>query len=788
MDSVVSATIEVTLKKLLAIATEEFNLVWGFKQDLANLTDSLLSVKAVLEDAERRQVTDEAVKLWLKKLEDVAYDADDVLDEIKYENLRRTVQIRNQMKPKVCLYFSFYTPLAFLWKMAHKIKNINVNLKRINDKADRRGFERRVAESAPSRPLVKETDAITADPVFVGRQNDESKFVEKITGRINEVFPVLLIVGMGGIGKTTLACRIFNHPHTETHFDERIWVCVSENFDVSTILKSILESLKETSHGDSRQAVMDTLREKLKDKRCLLVLDDLWNEKPEDWDDLKNTLMGVEPNKGNVISVTTRNESVASIVNPHNWYNLEKLSEDDCWSIIKAKAFEGGDIPEHFQTIGKAIAQQCRGSPLASKTMGAVLRGKEIDEWISIQEIGPSIIEGDQNSVIQVLKISFDRLPSSSLKECFAYCSIFPKDADIKREWLIQLWMSEGFLTDNQGFDMETIGNKFFNILFQSSFLQEPVNDKYGKIKCCKMHDLVHDLSCSVSKSKKFIIEKDHTREDIPQFRHLTILEESTPEITKEKASYVRTLVSKSSVACKNFQDFKHLRTLVLCNAGIKDCPTSIGKLIHLRCLDVSNNEITTVPSSVCKLYNLPTFKTIDCYLEQLPEKLQDLTSLRHLYYCPNEDFPMPPQIRRLSCLQTLQFFNVSDKEGCRIEELGHLNNLRGKMEIRNVELVNSTAEAKKANLSGKTTTMKLKFCWRNTNEGNTTYESVSESDTRNENVLESNIHDQSVLEGLQPHPNLRIIGIEGFRGKNFPLWTMKMLKLDKLIKIELRN
>ncbi|KAL2530201.1 putative disease resistance RPP13-like protein 1 [Forsythia ovata] len=635
MDSVVSATIEVTLEKLLAIATEEFNLVWGFKQDLANLTDSLLSIKAVLEDADRRQVTDEAVKLWLKKLEDVAYDADNVLDEIKYENLRRTVQIRNQMKPKVCLYFSFYTPLAFLWKMAHKIKNINVNLKRINDKADRRGFERRVAESAPSRPLVKETDAITADPVFVGRQNDESKFVEKITGRINEVFPVLLIVGMGGIGKTTLACRIFNHPHTQTHFDETI--------------KSILESLKETSHGDSRQAVMDTLREKLKDKRCLLVLDDLWNEKPEDWDDLKNTLMGVEPNKGNVISVTTRNESVASIVNPHNWYNLEKLSEDDCWSIIKAKAFEGGDIPEHFQTIGKAIAQQCRGSPLASKMMGAVLRGKEIDE-------------------------------------------------------------------------------------------------------------------------------------------HLTILEESTPEITKEKASYVRTLVSKSSVACKNFQDFNHLRILVLCNAGIKDCPTSSGKLIHLRCLDVSNNEITTVPSSVCKLYNLPTFKTIDCYLEQLPEKLQDLTSFRHLYYCPNEDFPMPPQIRRLSFLQTLQFFNVSDKEGCRIEELGHLNNLRGKIEIRNVELVNSTAEAKKANLSGKTTTIMLKFCWRNTNEGNTTYESVSESDMRNENVLESKIHDQSVLEGLQPHPNLRIIGIEGFRGKNFPLWTMKMLKLDKLIKIELRN
>ncbi|KAL2530346.1 Disease resistance protein RGA2 [Forsythia ovata] len=148
----------------------------------------------------------------------------------------------------------------------------------------------------------------------------------------------------------------------------------------------------------------------------------------------------------------------------------------------------------------------------------------------------------------------------------------------------------------------------------------------------------------------------------------------------------------------------------------------------------------------------------------------------------------MPPHIRRLSCLQTLQFFNVGDKEGCRIEELGHLKNLRGKIEIRNLELVNNKAEANKANLDGKTNIIELKFCWRNTNEGNTTYESVLESDTSNRNVLESNSHDESVLEGLQPHPNLRSIVIEGFRGNNFPLWTMKMLKLDKLIEIELIN
>ncbi|KAL2530442.1 putative disease resistance protein RGA1 [Forsythia ovata] len=525
MDPVISATIQVTLEKLLAIPTEEFNLVWGFKQDLKNLKNSLRSIKAFFEVADRRQVTDGDVELWLKNLEDVAYDADNVLDQIKYENLRRKVQIQNQMKPKVCLYFSFYSPLAFRWKMAHKINNINVNLKKINEEVYPRGVERRFAGFAPARPQVKETDAITADPIFVGRQNDESKFVEQITGKINDVFSVFPIVGMGGIGKTTLARRIFNHPRTETHFNERIWVCVSENFDVPTILKSILVSLKETSAiGDSRQHVMAKLREKLKDKRCLLVLDDLWNEKRGEWDDLKNALMGVNPNKGYVIIVTTRNEIVASIVNPHNCnYKLEKLSPDDCWSIIKAKAFEGGDVPEHFQTIGKEIAQQCRGSPLAANMMGAVLRGKKIDDWESIQKIGPSNIEGDENSV-------------------------------------------------------------------------------------------------------------DHTRDDIPQVRHLTILEESAPEITKEKASYLRTLVTKSNVPCKNLPDFKHLRTLVLCDVKIEDCPTSIGNLIHLRCLDVSNNySIRTLPGSLCKLYNLQTLNIIKCYnCEKIP-MLGHLPLLKYL-------------------------------------------------------------------------------------------------------------------------------------------------------------
>ncbi|CAI9762877.1 unnamed protein product [Fraxinus pennsylvanica] len=210
-------------------------------------------IKQVLEDADTRPVTDKAVKLWLKKLQDVTYDADNVLDVINYENLSR--QIQNQRSPKVCLYFSFYRPLAFRWKMAHKIKEINVNFEDINKRANDLGL-RKVADFALSLPPVMETDSITVDPIYLGRQNDESEILKLMINTNGAVISVLPIVGMGGLGKTTLARSVFNHPTTRSLFDERIWVCISKNFDVTTIFKRILE---DTSDVDNREAIVKKL-------------------------------------------------------------------------------------------------------------------------------------------------------------------------------------------------------------------------------------------------------------------------------------------------------------------------------------------------------------------------------------------------------------------------------------------------------------------------------------------------------------------------------------------------
>ncbi|KAL0388115.1 UNVERIFIED_CONTAM: putative disease resistance protein RGA3 [Sesamum radiatum] len=476
--AVVGASIRVLLQNLLSTPVEQLKIFWGFRKDLKKLQTSFLMIQDFLYDAEMQQVSNKAVNRWLKKLEAVAYDADNVLDELNYEVLGRKIKKSNRMKQKVQAFFSMSNPIAFRRKIAIKIRKINKKLELINKEAIGFGLQMRLVGTHASSDVGsntidgRETDSYTADPVVLGREDDVSRIVEMlITSPAQQVLSVLPIVGMGGLGKTTLARQVYNNEMIKAHFEERIWVYVSQNFDAVILFKKILESLtgETIQHGSSREVLLRKIKQNLEEKqhlkakRYLLVLDDVWNEETEKWDDFKSSLLGISSVQGHGIIVTTRSDMVSSIVKTLPVHKLKTLSEENCWSIIKAKAFTEGDIPSEFEKMGKNIAERCQGLPLAAKVVGGMLLDKSKDEWLSIEETWLSDFGGDGNTISKILKLSFDHLSPPSLKKCFACLSMFPKGIIIQREGLIELWMAEGFLQADRGNDMETIGNKFFS-------------------------------------------------------------------------------------------------------------------------------------------------------------------------------------------------------------------------------------------------------------------------------------------------------------------------------------
>ncbi|KAL0338924.1 UNVERIFIED_CONTAM: putative disease resistance protein RGA3 [Sesamum angustifolium] len=681
------ATVQVLVENLLRLlAAEEIRGAFGIQGEVTKLTESFITIQAFLRDADRLQVEKVAVQLWLKKLERVAYEVENLLDEYNYEILY----------PKV----SFLRKPLFRSKIAIKIKDVNVKLETLHEEALRYGIVEGIADSAVSRPHVRETDSLSFEPVFLGRDDDARKIINTLITPCNEVISVVPIFGMGGVGKTTLARSIFQNQKVVQHFDARIWVCVSENFNEKMLFKRILKNISADSAVDdeaSREDIVKRLGDKLKDGRYLLVLDDWWNGKQSFWEDFKSALLGVNSTKGNFIIVTTRSKEVVSIVKSGDQEHFLKiLSESDCWNIIKKRVFsEGEEVPGDLENIGLQIASKCGGLPLVANVIGGTLKMIGKGNWRSVLE-SEHFLDSNEDAN-GVLKISFDRLPSSLYKKCFAYCSIFCKDVEIEKERLIQAWMAEGFLK------------------------KEEVKDEYGNVKYSKMHDLVHDLACSVSKEETFHVENHKGGIIPPQVKYLVMksdVDQIEPaKIEKDVAVDLRALVLAGEIRVDMFTDCKNLRILDLQHTDIEELTTSIRK-----------------PSS---------------------EALQ-----------------MPLEIRKLTCLRTLKFFNVGHENGRRIEELGYLEHLTGELEIRNLEHVNDQEEAARACLAKKPNIHKLVLIW---------------SKSRGDNCL----NDEQVLEGLKPNPNIKSLTIKRFCGDKFPLWIMNKSAwdahmLDRLIELKL--
>ncbi|XLT41753.1 putative disease resistance protein RGA3 [Arachis hypogaea] len=276
-----------------------------------------------------------------------------------------------------------------------------------------------------------QTSSLLDESVVIGRESDKREVIkllldEEMGGRSN--LSVIAIVGMGGVGKTTLAQLVYNNVDVDSNFDLKIWVSVSVEYNMERVTRSIVEcACREKVKLSALEPIQMRLEEILNGKKFLIVLDGFWDEDEHNWDVLCLPLRVAA--RGSRVLVTTRSMLVSRIVataSPYQ-YHLQTLSDEDCWELLKQRAFSNmrHDTNKQLELreTGFKIAQKCDGLPLAARVLGSTLRFRSDEmEWDDILKSNTWDIPENRSQVIPALKLSYDLL-DACLKRCFAYCS-----------------------------------------------------------------------------------------------------------------------------------------------------------------------------------------------------------------------------------------------------------------------------------------------------------------------------------------------------------------------------
>ncbi|KAF5182207.1 Disease resistance protein rga2 [Thalictrum thalictroides] len=639
LSSFVSATLQVLLEKLTDFGIKTYESISDVDEKLQKLRRTLMSVESSIRDAEENPKMNMAWQVLLLDLEKVAYDADDLIDEIVYKVSKLEdgkAKNKNQVNKL----------LLSLYKHTSAAPNMND----IQAKLD---------------GMLRELESLCV------RERSNGRHLEKVASKLQT------------------------------------------------------SSLIDESHVYGRET----------DKMNIV-----------------NMLVASEE------SSRAKSVSIIPIVEP---YDVKCLSDQACFSLLMEEAV--GDInlrttsPE-LEEIGMQIAIKCKGLPLAAKIVGSLLQSKvDHNEWNNILDSRIWQSSVIKNEIIPALKSGYHHLPSH-VRQCFAYCSMFPQSYDFEKIKLVRMWMGEGFvIPDKERTMIEKIGNDYFDQLSQKSFFQME-GGRY------MIHDAVHNLSQAISCDKFFRMEEVDDSIVNSNTRHLSIACENIHTVASEVAyrcKGLRTflLLGAYKTPIKEvhfalFMELRSLRVLDLSGTQLEELAESIGNLKHLRFLDLSNTLLKWLPETMQELCLLQTLRLRNCLeLLYLPKNISGLKSLQHLELDGNYHLTsMPSGIGKLTGLQTVSEFIVGPGNG-QMKELKHINNIRGSLRIKQLEKVKNPQDALEANLANKKYLDKLELQWTCTVDRRT---------------------DEHVLDKLIEFPlkSLKELILTRYGGRMFPKWV----------------
>ncbi|XP_072069214.1 putative disease resistance RPP13-like protein 1 isoform X1 [Arachis hypogaea] len=750
-----SGFINIVINKFLT--EDAVNKVFGKKlgSDLVErLKTALLGAEALVADAELKQFGKPLVRKWLDSLRDAVYCAEDLLDAVL---LKATTQ-KNASS-------SWRFPSFFINRdrddMVDRMEGVVSRIEDLGKQKDSLGLEKIPTGSSSWR---SPTSSLVRGNVY-GREDDKKALVKMLIDNSEHHLSVISIVGIGGVGKTTLAQWVYNNGDLMKGFDLKAWVCVSENFDIVETTKNVIKEISPDTQGlEHFNSLHRALKEKLSKKKFFIVLDDVWSDDGDKWSNFM-TPFQQNGNKGSIVLLTTRGKNVALAVKNCRPYFLKGLSEDYCWSVFADNAsFPESNGSAALEEIGRKIVKKCDGLPLAAETLGRLLRTKhDVEEWnkILMSDIWGFSVE--KSKIIPALLISYFHL-SPYLKRCFVYCALFPKDFKFEKDKLILLWIAEDLLPPpKRGESLEEVGCECFDELTSRLFFTK--SRDFGVYFV--MHDLLHDLAIFLAGDFYCNSEELGKEEEIrSQTRHLCVdLRHYSSKLYNSisKVESLRTLIlfgnfsspncNIEAATCEILSKCKYLRALSFSKLNVVH--DSIGELIHLRYLDLSCTNIKTLPESLCKLCNLQTLKLNHCSkLTTLPSGLHNLVSLRHLDIRGTSLEEMPGKMSKLNQLHVLSFFIVGKHEENGIQELGGLVNLHGSFEIKKLENIVDVNEAKSAKMMDKKHIDELCLEWSPSND-----------------LVSSTQKERDMLDNLQPHNGLKDLRIKGYKGTIFPDW-----------------